>query len=186
MNLEIARRLAKHAAALVGSRPRILRYADARDRYAVSVAHFSDWPRVGLSTDLTVDLITTPLGLGVEYELLGVSRSEEADMQQLVANAGLRYRAGDIPWAPGAVSHEAVAAVHSGSAMRHLVAIQPVDPMLSIAGPADLELRVRWLQLIPVSDAELSVLEKEGLDGLLGRLEAAAADVTDLDRRSVV
>ncbi len=43
-----------------------------------------------------------------------------------------------------------------------------------------------WLQAVPITDAELQFASKYSTDELFERLEAAGADVSDIDRPSVV
>ncbi len=89
-----------------------------------------------------------------------------------ICNASLRrpalgYRTGDIPWAPGAVSHDAVSSVRPGLSVRHLVAVEPIEPALALVGLPDFETPVQWLQLLPVIDAELALLAERGLTELV-------------------
>jgi hypothetical protein len=149
--------LARYVADQVGRRPRIFRWSSNDGQEEVSVAIVDSWPTPGDVTACTIDLITTPLGLSPgEYELLMTSEARWAkETEQLVANAGLKYRMGDIPWAPGATYFDALPPVVQGATARHLVAIEPIEPELRLKTTLKTGVSVRWLQLVPVTDSEL-------------------------------
>jgi hypothetical protein len=143
--------LARYVADHCGRRPRIHRWETADGRHSVHVAVVDRWPTDLLVTALTVDLAANPLGLEpAEYELLMVTelhRSSEAE--QLVADAGLQYVKGNIPWALGATFDDALATVAPRAAARHLTAFEPESPELRLQTTLATGLPVRWLELRP-------------------------------------
>lgn len=157
MSVEAARTLARYVADHIGRRPTIRRWSSGDRHFEVNVAAVEHWPTDGDMTAFTVDLIATPLGLGPgEYELLMVANVRWADeTQELVANAGLEYRRGTIPWAPGAANFDAVSSVVPGTLARNLVAVEPISPELRLETTLGTGEAVRWLQLLPLTDAEL-------------------------------
>ena len=182
VNLNQARALAKLAAAHIGGGLQIHRFVSADGKHEVNVGRVRDWPRTGLSTAMTVDLITTPLKLQPgEYELIASFSSPLEVVEQLVADAGLKYRIGDIPWAPGAVLTDGVAGVLPGLAARHLVAVDPVEPILALTAP-NMEPPVRWLQLLAITADELEAVNQRGLSALLTQFRDTGVDLFDLER----
>jgi hypothetical protein len=71
---------------------------------------------------------------------------------QLATGATLEQLKGNLPWAPGAIFHDASATVSSELGSRHLMAFEPELPELRLETTLTTGQVVRWLQLRSTED----------------------------------
>ena len=177
------RALGQHLASITAAEPRFIQYWDAEETLSVHIAKLKDWPRDGVNCCLTVGLTVRPLGFGGdEYEVLAVASKRWIDLAQIVGDAGIHAQARDVIPDPGMVWYDYMAPTYEGLQVRHLLVTDPLDPALRLTGPPESKPPVRWLQMIPITDGELKILEGVGLPQFLGMLTERNVVVEDFGR----
>jgi hypothetical protein len=182
-----AKAVAVRAAEVIGVRPTIRAFYNNDESERVALALSQDWPRPGINCVLTVDLTTTPLALGgEEYELLAIAAARWTKLLNVVGDMGLSARVGNVVADPGMIWYNGLAPSYPDLRVRHLLVANPLEPPLRLTGPAGLAFPVRWLQLIPVTEVELKVLEDVGPDKFAELLGEHKVVIEDWGRESFV
>lgn len=170
--------------------------AGESDEIAVLVADGS--PGEGFTSYSTLDVARFPTnveddrGWRIATELITVGRTDERAFADVLAKCAFAVSGGSLHVTPLAIIPDAVEAADEGHTMRHVLLVPPfIWPDLEIvveeeaAGDTPAQVTT-WLQAVPISDAEFHHAAAEGAQALFDRLESAGADVSSLDRASVV
>lgn len=166
----------------------------------VSVLVADGSPGTGFTSYSTVDMARFPTnvaddaGRRVASELITVGRSGQGEFSDVLAACAFAVAGGSLHVTPLAMIPDAVAASAPGHATRHVLLVPPfIWPDLQIVveededADAGLPAQVTtWLQAVPISDDEFRYATDHGAQSLFDRLERAGADVSDLDRASVI
>ncbi|MFF0817381.1 suppressor of fused domain protein [Rhodococcus sp. NPDC003318] len=192
---EAARRIGE----VFGEVPQVLLYRAAVDPEAngeepdeVSIAVGDGCPSPGYASYATLDLVryptnvTTDDGRPIRTELITVGRSDYRGLADVLAQCAFAVASGSFHVTPNTIVPNAVKEADPGRTTKHLLLVVPfIWPDLEILVDREEDVTT-WLQAVPITDTELEFASRHGVDELFGRLEAAAADVTDIDRDSVV
>ncbi|GAA4812312.1 suppressor of fused domain protein [Tomitella cavernea] len=157
-------------------------------------------PALGFASYSTVDMARFPTnvaddaGRRVASELITVGRAGQREFSDLLAACAFAVAGGSLHVTPLAMIPDAVEASAPGHATRHVLLVPPfIWPELPIVVEEDADdaagLRAQvttWLQVVPISDGEFRYATDHGAQSLFDRLERAGADVSDLDRVSVI
>ncbi|WP_137724030.1 suppressor of fused domain protein [Prescottella subtropica] len=196
---EEARDAARRIAEVFGGTPQVLRFrapvapdADGEDPDEVAVAVGDGCPGPGYASYATLDTarfptnVTTDDGRPIRTELITVGRADYRTMSDILARCAFHVAAGSLHVTPNTVVPNAVHDADPGRSTRHVLLVVPFIW-------ADLEILVEhddavdtWLQAVPITDTELQFASRYGTDELFTRLETAGADVSNIDRPSVV
>ncbi len=190
----------------VGGTVRVVRYRDgardgapdgqAPDEVAMLVADGA--PAPGYTTYSTVDMARFPTniedgsGRTVASELITAGRTDQRVFADILAACAFAVAGGSLHVTPLAMIPDAVHAADPARPMRHVLLVPPfLWPALPLVveeepegdGPAGV---TTWLQAVPISDEEFRYAADHGAQSLFDRLERAGADVSSLDRASVI
>jgi hypothetical protein len=163
----------------------LVRYADAKDINTVDILSAHGSPIPGVS-HATLGLSDQPLDLELDSAPLRVERllalkSDFAPAPMLLANCAFNIINAGYKTGPGYVHPEALAAYAPGSAMRNVL-LQP-----AFSWVLDTQrFAFAWLQLLPISAAELAFSETHGAEALETLIDQSGVDHFDPMRRSVI
>ncbi|MBM4494919.1 suppressor of fused domain protein [Rhodococcus hoagii] len=103
-----------------------------------------------------------------------------------LAQCAFQVASGSLHVTPNTIVPNAVHAADPGRSTRHVLLVVPfIWATLEILVDREEDVTT-WLQAVPITDSELQFASKYSTDELFERLEAAGADVSDIDRPSVV
>jgi len=193
--IESARRIG----IVFGAMPQVVRYraavdedADGEEPDEVSIAIGDACPGPGYASYATLDLsryptnVTTDDGRPIRTELVTVGRADHRALADVLAQCAFALASGSFHVTPNTIVPNAVHEADPGRTTKHLLLVVPfIWPDLEILVDRAEDVTT-WLQAVPITDAELELAAREGADVLFSRLEEAAADVSDVDRPSVV
>jgi hypothetical protein len=167
----------------------IVRYADAKDVNTVDVLTAHGTPIAGISAHATLGLSDHSLDLELDgaplrVELMLALKSEFAAAPTLLAACAFNIINAGYKTGPGFVHPEAMAAYAPASAMRHVL-LQPAFSWVLETQTLPSK-SVAWLQLLPISDAELAFSETHGAEALETLIDQSGVDHFDPNRRSVI
>jgi hypothetical protein len=183
--------LAAVTRAVLGGDPSRVVYHGVEDTVAVSVLAAVDQPEVGVTSWATVGMSAignrwrTDDGRAVRIELLAAARSEHVAMGAALAGCAFNVAAGDYVAAANVIFPDVIAVNDPTVGMKHAMLTAPF--LWSVPTPDGQSGRVtRWLQVVPVDDAEFEFARRYGVDMLQGRLLKERIDVYNLNRASAV
>ncbi|MFD4292135.1 suppressor of fused domain protein [Rhodococcus sp. NPDC058505] len=193
--MEAARRLGE----VFGALPQVLRFragvdpeADGEKPDEVSIAIGDGCPGPGYASYATLDMVryptnvTTDDGRPIRTELITVGRADHRALADVLAQCAFAVASGSFHVTPNTIVPNAVHEADPGRGTKHVLLVVPfIWPDLEILVDREEDVTT-WLQAVPITDAELEFASRNGTDGLFARLESAGADVSDIDRPSVV
>lgn len=166
--------------------------ADGEEPDEVTVAVGDACPGPGYASYSTLDMarfptnVTADGGVPIRTELVTVGRADYRPMADVLAKCAFAIATGSFHVTPNCVIPNAVREVDADKAMKHALLVSPfIWPDLEILVEED-DGVTTWLQAVPISDSELEFSAANGTDQLFRRLEESGADVSDIDRASVV
>lgn len=188
-----------------GEAPRVVRFRAPADPEAaasgegataapdeVAIAIADDCPATGFASYSTLDLtrfptnVTADDGRPIRTELITVGRVGFRTQADVLARCAFAVAGGSMHVLPNSLIPGAVQVVDDGRTMKHVLLVVPFCwPDLEILVDED-DGVTTWLQAVPISDSEFEFATRSGTDVLFARLEAAGADVSDIDRTPVV
>lgn len=195
-----AKESARRIGLVFGEATRVLKFRNAVDPEAaegegpdeVTIAVGDGCPGPGYASYSTLDMarfptnVTTDDGSQIRTELVTVGRADYRPLADVLARCAFAIATGSFHVTPNCIVPNAVREVDPDAAMRHALLVAPfIWPDLEILVEDD-DGVTTWLQAVPISDSELDFASNSGPDALFRRLEAAGADVSDINRASVV
>lgn len=160
-------------------------YCDVVVADAVPARGFSTYATVGARAFETN--LTTADGRSLRTEFVMAARSSQRAAADVIDACALAAANGSFHLAPGAVIPNAVRYAAPDVRCEHVLLVPPfLWPELEVVAEQDDGTTLTRLQVVPITAGELQLAAQDGPDALMARLEAAAADVSDLDRASVV
>jgi len=184
------RAVAKYVAHVFGGKPSVKRYWDDDRRSSVDILKAEDSPDVGVASFATVGLSNCPLLRdGKEYparvELVGACGTHTDSYPNILATAAFCVMNSHWFCYPGAIFPDIVSMYEESETMQHVFFTTPFiwEEELKTMELADR--KVAWLQVVPISEAEMRIAEKEGPDALEDLFVEHQIDVYDLDRPSI-
>ncbi len=187
------RTIAQFEAKAFGGKPKVHRYSDDDEVRSINILSCVDGPHDGVTSYATVDLsgfdtqLTAEDGRPIRVELLGACDSAVQTFGNVMTTCALNIASGQYSPGPGRIHPRVIELYEPTLSMRHILFVPPF-----LWGPdafprmEDEDVIVLFLQLIPISDAELDFARAEGADALESRFEQAQIDIYDLNRPSVV
>ncbi|PTR31069.1 suppressor of fused protein SUFU [Rhodococcus sp. OK519] len=196
---EEVRAAAHRIGEVFGVSPQVLRFrapvdpdGDGEDPDEVSIAVGDGCPGPGYASYATLDMsrfptnVTTDDGRPIRTELITVGRSGYRLLSDILAQCAFQVASGSLHVTPNIIVPNAVHAADPDRSTRHVLLVVPfVWAALEILVERDDDVTT-WLQAVPITDSELRFASEFGTDELFRRLESAGADVSDIDRASVV
>jgi antitoxin YqcF len=196
---EDVREAARRIGAVFGALPQVVMFRAAVDPEAdgeqpdeVAVAIGDGCPGPGYASYATLDLsryptnVTTEDGRPIRTELVTVGRADDRVLADVLAQCAFALASGSFHVTPNTIVPNAVKEADPGRGTKHLMLVVPfIWPDLEILVDREEDVTT-WLQAVPITDAELELASRDGAEALFARLEAAGADVSNLDRDSVV
>ncbi|MDH6278807.1 suppressor of fused domain protein [Prescottella agglutinans] len=196
---EEVRAAARRIGDVFGVPPQVLRFRapvdsddDGEEPHEVSIAVGDGCPGPGYASYATLDMarfptnVTTDDGRPIRTELITVGRSGYGLLSDVLAQCAFQVASGSLHVTPNTIVPNAVHAADPDRSTRHVLLVVPfIWAALEILVERDDDVTT-WLQAVPITDAELQFASRFGTDKLFSRLESAGADVSDIDRASVV
>jgi hypothetical protein len=173
-----------------GTRPAVPRFHDddAPDKYWVDLLTAPDVPDDGLTTYSTVSLHTAPNvldGRDIRVEFAAVALSEVPQFANVIVSAALSVIKDGWLAGPDFVYPDLLEPQVSET-LRHLWLTTPFPFEELTEVPITDELAVRWLFLVPISEAERQFALENGTDALGTLFEEHEVPYFDLRRPSFV
>lgn len=192
---EAARRIGE----VFGAMPQVLLFraavdpdTDGEEPDEVSIAVGDGCPGPGYASYATLDLVkyptnvTTDDGRPIRTELITVGRADYRTLADVLALCAFAVASGSFHVTPNTIVPNAVTEADPARTTKHVLLVVPfIWPDLEILVDREEDVTT-WLQAVPITDAELEFASTRGTEELFARLEAAGADVSDIDRPSVV
>ncbi|MGW0045180.1 suppressor of fused domain protein [Rhodococcus sp. NPDC003348] len=193
------RQAARRIGEVFGMMPQVLRFraavdadTDGEEPDEVSIAVGDGCPGPGFASYATLDLVryptnvTTDDGRPIRTELITVGRADYRRLADVLAQCAFAVASGSFHVTPNTIVPNAVHEADPGRGTKHVLLVVPfIWPDLEILVDREEDVTT-WLQAVPITDAELEFASRRGTGELFSRLEAAGADVSDIDRASVV
>jgi antitoxin YqcF len=177
-----------------GEPPRVLRYLDAPEEHHVDIAVADDVPADGITSYSTLGLSDTPLvdqgrEIDLRIELVGACRQEHDEFANVVSTAAFCIIKDHWFAYPGRIFPEIVGMYFPDAQVKHLLLVPPF--LWDLETQRLPEKTVAWLQLVPITEAELRYARRQARiagdeQALPKALERARIDVYDLRRPSVL
>lgn len=150
-------------------------------------------PAPGFSTYATVGVrafptnLTSEDGRALRTEFVLAARTASREAADVVDACALAAANGSFHLAPGAVIPDAVRYVAPNLRCEHILLVAPfLWPELEVLREVDDATVLTRLQAVPITRGEMQLAASKGADALMDRLESRRADVSDLNRASVV
>lgn len=186
---EIKKLLARHTAKAFGGTPHARAHQHDTLPLRVDIVYCQDRPEPGQTAYGTIGLSEIPLKLEgkvfpTRVELAGICNSSDKFFPNVLAAAAFHFiRSQDLCF-PGLSLRDYVKEYFPDTTVPHLYFTAPFlwKELSSQKFP---DRTVAWLLAVPISDAELEILAREGDDELEERLDKAGVDIADLHRPSL-
>ncbi len=174
-------------ARISGQRPKVSKFYDEAEGHSVMVAECENTPVEGMIGVSSLGLSDHEIGLAdLRVELIGAFALQFEEAANVVATCA--FNAIKDGWAvtPDSVHPNVIRMYHPSTTVPHALL---TDPFLWENGPQTLdcdELKIAWLMMVPIAEAELAFAEIHGMLALTNRLAEEQVDIADLDRKSVI
>jgi hypothetical protein len=188
--LAIVREVLEHVSPIVGGEPQVRAYYDDTERFKTAVMDVPDRPDRWATTFGTLGLCAhtihrvSPDGRDVRVEFIGTCGTEwDKVFGPAMSSCAIQIIKNGSSCEPGTVYLNIVGQYDPGLNMKHVLFVPPFSwadiPNLDIG-----DWLVTWLQVVPISDAELAFRGVHGPEALEDLFEKVSIDVYDLDRPS--
>jgi hypothetical protein len=179
------RAVGRHVLSVFDGKPKVQAYRHDDLSIAVDMLSVADSPARNLVSYSTVGLFEVELGTRVE--LCGAMPADLEQWSNVLVSAAFSLMRSKRGVVPGSVLEGYVAEYYRDTSLPHLYLTVPFlwndGDFTQLALENGLE--VNWLQGVPISDAELSILRLHGEDKFEDLLEQSEIDVFDLYRLSL-
>lgn len=170
-----------------GAQPTVFRYGDDAEQHYIDIASCLDQSIHGCTAVGTVGLSDHDLGLGpVRVELIGAFPTAFEAAPNIAATCAFNAFKDGVPTRPDAIHPNVLRLYAASTVLPHILL---TDPFLWEDGPRTLgeaSFQIAWLMMIPISDNERLLADREGVDKLTALLEQKQIDILDLNRPSAV
>lgn len=186
------KRVANHAAKSFGGKPSVSRFHHENAPLHVDVLECKDKPSRGVTSYSTIGLSDFVMKRedGTEFptrlELAGACASSAEKFPNVIASLAFRIMRNRELVYPGLSFHGFVEEYSAKTTVPHVFVTAPFLWESTLVNVQCDGKNVSWLLVVPVSDAEIKLLEMKGDDALETLFEKAQIDIFDLTRDSVV
>jgi Suppressor of fused protein (SUFU) len=177
-----SRVIARAFANAIGSRPPIRVFeADYFPELRVAILFAAGWPAPEMNTAVTLDLGDDPVPLrSIQYEFYIVARAGW-DIEQVLGDVGVRVRRHEVLPEPVEFIDGGMGPTYENLNVKHLIVLDPPIVPLPIEAP-EVDPPVGFLQLVPYTDLERDVLERDDRPAIWSMLRRPGIDVLDFAR----
>jgi hypothetical protein len=188
---EESKMVAKFTATALGGKPTVKFYDHDYIDLSVAVMTVIDCPSPGVSAYASVQLSDYPLWKsGKEFptriELVSASDSKNEKFPNIVASVAAHIIRNKIFVCPGSVLPGYISVYYKDTTVPNAYFTNPSfweDSLITTNFNAT---TVSWLMLVPISDAEMEFIKKNGDSDFEDLLEKSDVDVFDIFRNSIV
>ncbi|XUY30128.1 suppressor of fused domain protein (plasmid) [Agrobacterium sp. rho-8.1] len=187
--------IAKHLEEVFGNRPKIFIHRETKDDpFFIAVASMADYPSPGMVTMSTIGTSSYPLFQddGAEYPdtrvefIASAQTGQDADMEQALFRAAVFVGKVKGFARPGIFLHNLIGQFRNSGHVPHAFLTTP----FAYDGLEDKKVfsgqRVSWLQVLPVSEREISYAQENSTDVLEDLFEREDIEWENIDRLSAV
>ena len=183
------RTISGHELDFIGGTPAVTRFENEEGTRSIDILSVHDGYLKERSVYATIGLHREDTGLSVHgkplrTELIFAALNDHELNMNILASAAFECMDRHL-LKPGCVIHNVIPAYIKDTEVRHFVCMTPVFWERYSSLETDDEIAV-WLQLVPVSDSELTFIEKEGLERFDRLLFETNTDITRLRRHSII
>lgn len=165
-------------------------YHDENKKHEVDVIHIDNMYENGLKGYGTIGAYDYDIGMTVDgkslrVEFVGIARSNVKLFPNILSTCAFKIVNAHFACKPGLVYPDVVKMYYPNVNMKHLYLVTPFlwDGEYTIdIGPYI----VTWLQVIPISDAELEYIKRNGSEAFEDLLDKKEVDFLNLNRPSIV
>jgi hypothetical protein len=184
--------IAKYALNAIGGVPNVQAYHHNTETLSVDMLRCGDRPYSGVTSYSTIGLSDHPMFIddgsefGTRIELAGACATAAEFFPNVLASAAFCIIRTKKLYSPGSVMAGYVREYYPSTTVPHLYFTAPFlweDSLKAIECETK---KVSWLLVVPISDAELEFLRKNGDDALEDTFERHQIDIFDLNRASAV
>ena len=173
----------------VGGKAEVYAYYDAKKTKSIDIMTSSDTMYTKVDVYSTIGLSETDIGLRagsrrLGVELIGVSDKGDEIMANILATVAFEVMdKKDCFW--GKVFSDAVSAYDDTYDAKHIVLLSPEfwEGYHQLETPKEV---IAWLLLVPISDAEKSFIDQNGINAFEDVLARQNTDITDRKRKSFI
>lgn len=191
---EREKRVAAYAAERFGGHSQVIRYYSDDRRMQVDILSKQNSPQPNLVSYATIGMSGFDNGMALgdlplRVEVVGIANTDWPMIANGLASCAFAVETGEFRCRPRETLTDVFAELDEGITTPHALFWFPFAWDTSFEGIADDDVTVKWLQVIPISDAELSFVTNGGeaaADELIDRFESLSTDIWDLGRRSVL
>lgn len=189
---EDSKAVARYAAAAFGGKPQVFQYLHDTEPLAINILSCADRPSDGIVSYSSIGLADYPMFLedGTEFptrvELAGACQSEYSKFANIMATAAFHAIRSKRLLFPGSVLKDHVKEYYAQTTVAHMFLTSPFLWQDTLKTLNLSSIKVSWLLIVPISDAECQYLLEKGDDALETLFEKHSIDIFDLDRPSVI
>lgn len=173
----------------IGGTPKVERFENDDADKSVDILSVNDGYLKDRSVYATIGLHKEDLGLSVDglplrAELIFAAKADHELHKNILASAAFECM-DQKQIKPGTVIPNIIHSYIKNCEVRHLVCMTPVfwEKYKPLEGEDEV---VAWLQLVPVTDAELTYIEENGLSAFDQLLAEKDVDITRIKRGSII
>lgn len=173
----------------IGGTPKVERFENDDSTKSIDILSVNDGYLKNRSVYATIGLHKEDIGLSVDgvplrVELIFAAKADHELNKNILASAAFECMDHKL-MKPGTVIPNVIHAYIKDCDVKHFVCMTPVfwEKYKGLKGEDE---TVVWLQLVPVTDAELKYIDDNGLQAFDQLLEAKKADITAIRRKSIV
>lgn len=180
--------IAKAEASAIGGKPEVFAYYNKDESKKIAILSSKDRPQAGVITCATIGLFDVDFGLTSEnnnlrLELIGSCDKAVEDFPNMIATAAFNFMESK-KCSYGYAALNAISEYITDTDMKHFYLMNPSlwENLKTISVG---ETYITWLMCVPISDAELNFLEKNGPDALEEEFEKKDIDIFNIYRKSI-
>ncbi|MFD0897277.1 suppressor of fused domain protein [Loigolactobacillus binensis] len=175
---------------VIGGTPKVMQYLNEDENASIDIFIGENRPDEGLTSYSTIGLSNYSIGLKtndkkLRVELIGTSGTNFEYFGNIMSTCAFNIIVDHQSCHPGMVYTNIIDQYYSGTDMKHIFFVSPFlwERLTTLETK---EKSITWLLMVPISDAELEFLEKNGSEALENKFIEQQIDIYDLGRNSVI
>lgn len=184
--------VAKYLAERFGGRCEVFEYGQDEGDLRVHVLECANTPSQGLTSYGTVGMsefdnqLVTAEGSPLRVELVSAAGEGWGFVAQALATCAFNVGGGEYRCKPGTVFPSVFEGYETPVTTPHAFMWYPFFWEAEFSGLVFENVQIEWLQVVPITDAEMEYVRDFGAEALVDRLEAVSdRELSSLDRSSV-